>query len=103
MNDPSEAKASLNQILNTKEMNDACSLLGNLLGDAVDAIEDKTAINFPALTEELFDKNTTSIVAALVKLEKYHTKEDITKVLQYYSEQMCSIGLMFAKASYLDY
>ena len=94
---------NLNDIMQTKEMNDACGLIGNMLYEAITPIEDKAGVNISELAEQAFEDNLTSIIAALVKLEKYHDKEDIIRVLQFYSEQMCAIGMLFAKASYLDY
>ena len=93
----------LNEILCSKEMSEACDVIGNQLYYALDPLTDKTSIDISSLAEEAFEANTTSITAALIKLENTFTKEEIRYCLQHYSEQMCAMGMLFAKASLIEY
>ena len=93
----------INQLLHSEEMNNACGLIGNCLYNRMEPMEDKTCVNITELAEKTYNDNLTSIIAALVECEKHYDKKDIATCLQHYSEVMCAIGLLFAKASYLDY
>ena len=103
MNDPSEAKASLNEMLTSKKVNEAFDVIANQLYYALEPLTDKAGADITGLAEEAFEANQTSIVAALIKLEQTYDKEDIKFCLQHMAEQMSCMGMLFAKASFIDY
>jgi len=96
-------KTDLNEMLTSTEVCEAFDVIGNQLYYALDPITDKAGTNITALADEAFEANQTSIVAALIKLEKTYSKDDIKFCLQHMAEQMSCMGMLFAKASFIDY
>lgn len=81
----------------------AVSAITNQLADAFDVLEDKSSVDVSAFASAVFDDNITSTLQTLIRLNQDYSKEEITYILKHYSEFLCAMGVMLAKASELDY
>lgn len=96
-------KLTKTQLLNSPELNHAAAVITNRFADAFEHRTDKSQVDVSKLAEQVYNDNLTSTLSELIQLNKDFSKEEIAYYLRHMSEWLCSMGLMLAKASELEY
>jgi len=91
------------EVLCNEELSEVRDQIANRIGDRFYEAKDLSKVDLHKVALEVFEENTTSTIAALMKLNKTFTKDQISYAFTHLAEQLCLMGLALKKASELDY
>ena len=94
----------MDDLLTNPILDNLASKVVNKYGEEFDKeIEAKTHLDFSVFNKDVFERNLTYLLSALIEANKTQSKEDIKTVLQHYSAYMFAVSCFLDEVNKLDY